>query len=907
MTTTRMEMLVQARNQASGVFREVRGDLDQLNTAAALVGGGLIGIAAAGGIDAIVNMGQAVFDLGREAQGLEALKSAFDDLAGSIGASSDALMNSLKGVSQGMIADQDLILAANRAIILGVTDSTQEMEQLMQVAITRGRAMGLSATQAFNDLVTGLGRMSPLILDNLGIVTGGEKVFDAYAKSLGKTTEQLSDAEKKQALFNKVMAESRDIMAGGIQGNPFAQMDAQMANLRVNAGKMMAPLAGDIAGSLADGLRGLNGVIEAAFAKTEYDFAQKFGYGVGLLLAEGIKAGLGAGGPIEFRTLFGEDFYKSAQEAGAATRQAILDEMPAIKNAVGDALGSTDTLTERAETLRRIGELQAEIAVQYNAILEDANRAIQLQAAGNGDLTPAIHNDMQQRTGVLRELRAEYDRLAATLGKVQGPLSETEAKARAAGTAWQTFAGGARAAGGAATGTVGPMQAAASAGFSLDAALKAISGSAGVVPGALAAAGAAVDSIRGKMVQAALAGMEMAQALAIAQRYQGLEKQGQQIAQGLGNLGFYEPQDIAFYVDVNTQKALQEVDALAAEAMRVKTTLTDINVGVPLGGDEAAKRGARTQGEYLAALEATNEETRAGERAAVKFGDSVAGSSSYAKKATDDLREGFGQLGAGIEDAIGGGGGGGGGATGAIDGLGVSLDNLRGKVEGILGNALSVDVGVNPADFLPREDAVNEDARRLADVMVKGFESPWYEFLSQKFPGMFDGAGDIKEKAAAIMRDFQSGLRPELIDKEAVKEQVKRMLLGDANMAALADEIAQELAAEMGVSLERAKQSVGAVMGLSGGDATGAGTGLAEGFADATNGEKMVGDLVVRMEAAYVKLQTSGAKAGEMWGTGFMSVVETGVSVPLIHLLAVLVTPAVLAEIQRQASQTTPP
>ena len=33
----------------------------------------------------------------------------------------------------------------------------------------RGRAMGLSTTQAFGDIVTGIGRMSPLILDNLGI------------------------------------------------------------------------------------------------------------------------------------------------------------------------------------------------------------------------------------------------------------------------------------------------------------------------------------------------------------------------------------------------------------------------------------------------------------------------------------------------------------------------------------------------------------------------------------------------------------------------------------------------------------------------------------------------------------------------------------------------------------------
>ena len=43
------------------------------------------------------------------------------------------------------------------------------MTALINVARSRGAAMGLTLTQAFNDIVTGLGRESALILDNLGI------------------------------------------------------------------------------------------------------------------------------------------------------------------------------------------------------------------------------------------------------------------------------------------------------------------------------------------------------------------------------------------------------------------------------------------------------------------------------------------------------------------------------------------------------------------------------------------------------------------------------------------------------------------------------------------------------------------------------------------------------------------
>ena len=106
------------------------------------------------------------------------------------------------------------------------------------------------------------------------------------------------------------------------------------------------------------------------------------------------------------------------------------------------------------------------------------------------------------------------------------------------------------------------------------------------------------------------------------------------------------------------------------------------------------------------------------------------------------------------------------------------------------------------------------------------------------------------------------------------------------------------------MSLAKAKESVGAVMGLQQGEGGGAGSTVADGFAQGTDGESMVSGIVERMEAAYTKLQQSGVKAGQMWGAGFMGVVETGVSLPLIQLLAVLVTPNVLKAIQDNKSKS---
>ena len=49
---------------------------------------------------------------------------------------------------------------------------------LMEVAGARAKAMGISTPQAYNDIKQRVfGRVSPLILDNLGILTGGEAGF----------------------------------------------------------------------------------------------------------------------------------------------------------------------------------------------------------------------------------------------------------------------------------------------------------------------------------------------------------------------------------------------------------------------------------------------------------------------------------------------------------------------------------------------------------------------------------------------------------------------------------------------------------------------------------------------------------------------------------------------------------
>lgn len=220
--------------------------------------------------------------------------------------------------------------------------------------------------------------------------------------------------------------------------------------------------------------------------------------------------------------------------------------------------------------------------------------------------------------------------------------------------------------------------------------------------------------------------------------------------------------------------------------------------------------------------------------------------------------------------------------------------------------------GIDVGSLLPREDAVEEPARRLADIAVRGFESPWTEYIKTTFPEIWEqlqSSGDPKGAAASILRDFEAGLRPELLDKGKAKELVKRALLGDANMSALASEIAAELSAEMGISLESAQSAAQSVLGGgtgSSGVGTAFGDGVATGVKDSNAGGRAVAELVSQLAIKdnLTAVYNAGQTHGSQYGSGFLATVGANLPGGLIAILVAAVSPGVLATVNAQGGRT---
>ena len=86
---------------------------------------------------------------------VEAMSVAFDTLSGGVGNAQIAL-SQLSKAAGGTMSRFDLLQSANNALILGVAKSSQEMNTMFGVAIKLGRAVGRTAKDSVDSLVTGI-------------------------------------------------------------------------------------------------------------------------------------------------------------------------------------------------------------------------------------------------------------------------------------------------------------------------------------------------------------------------------------------------------------------------------------------------------------------------------------------------------------------------------------------------------------------------------------------------------------------------------------------------------------------------------------------------------------------------------------------------------------------------------
>lgn len=310
------------------------------------------------------------FEAAARTQELSSVLEVIGGRAGYTKADIDELVGSVKAMGIETATAQTLIIQMSR-YQLDMSRSA-ELARLAQDAAVISMQ---NSSEALAGLIHGITTFNPRVLRTYGIIVNMQEAFETHAQKIGKSKDELSNAEKVQAAFNAVMAEGPSI-AGSYE----AAME--------NVGKQVRSLVR---------------------YKTEAQEA------IGQLFIPAVEAGVGV-----LKTLY----------------QTISDNQPVLQNFSLDLDGSAEAMTDlTAEAAPLITQwlLTTKASVDLDMILLDLQDHTEGTGGAFGDLADAARD---AREGMLEQALADAEvservvELLEQYPELEGQLREIAIAAR---------------------------------------------------------------------------------------------------------------------------------------------------------------------------------------------------------------------------------------------------------------------------------------------------------------------------------------------------------------------------------------------------------------------------------------------------------------------------------------------
>lgn len=216
------------QDKFSGTFKKldssVASSAKGLDRLGGVVSGGGLGMlfGATAGIAGAVAIGKTVWSLGELGAQSLTTKQSFTSLMQNVG-QSPALLDRLTAAAGGTITEMKLMQNTNVALAGTTGQLSSEMAAALPKLLEAARAAALlnpaygDAEFMFQSLVSGVKRGTPLLIDNTGIVLKISEATETYAKSIGKTTAELTSQERSIAILRGTLTGADTLIqqAGG--------------------------------------------------------------------------------------------------------------------------------------------------------------------------------------------------------------------------------------------------------------------------------------------------------------------------------------------------------------------------------------------------------------------------------------------------------------------------------------------------------------------------------------------------------------------------------------------------------------------------------------------------------------------------------------------------------------------
>ena len=326
---------------------------------------------------AVERVARFAFEAAKLAQTAESVEKAFNNIDGSS-------LSALREATRGTVSDLELMKSAVSASNLGVP--IENLGTFFAFASQRAAETGQSVDYLVESIVSGVGRKSPLILDNLGISASRLK------DELGGVGIQSASTAEVAAALSRIIEEE---MGPGIETavNASQRFSASWQNFSLEFGKAIKPAL--------DGLQeGVAGVVDDVtnFMRQDVGFWTRVGQATRALS----PAYVGVRGEITATVMAQEFAAQATKEAEQAKRKEIRE---------------TQELIREELLLRGIIRKEIEKPVPRPLLqgLEDAISALdeQIKSATDLDVILALNaNKVQlslERQRILNQLKAEQE------------------------------------------------------------------------------------------------------------------------------------------------------------------------------------------------------------------------------------------------------------------------------------------------------------------------------------------------------------------------------------------------------------------------------------------------------------------------------------------------------------------
>ncbi|OGO41572.1 MAG: hypothetical protein A2Z04_06600 [Chloroflexi bacterium RBG_16_57_9] len=271
----------------------IRGLWNELGQAGGLAAG-LIGIYSA------TRLIKAGFEEAEKAAKLKDVSEGFRAMTERFNTDGAQMLASLRDISRGTVSDMDLMQRSMSAMALTSGVMAKDMDRAMGLVRAAAKS-GLGSTDyLFQSLLLGIGRLSPRIIDNLGLTVDLSDAYERYAAEHGKTVDALTKTEQQQAVLNETFRVGATVFGDFSQAQDLAT--DKYDKLRVSQEQLKLSVGG-----LVDSL--LSGLIPA-MAQAALDFqgwtdetgtlwsqaVNEFGTGLGVMASSvgGFLSGPGA-------------------------------------------------------------------------------------------------------------------------------------------------------------------------------------------------------------------------------------------------------------------------------------------------------------------------------------------------------------------------------------------------------------------------------------------------------------------------------------------------------------------------------------------------------------------------------------------------------------------------------------